>query len=547
MSYLVLARKYRPETFEQVVGQEPIARTLQNALKSDRLAHAYLFTGPRGVGKTSLSRILAKALRCKEGPTPNPCGSCEGCRSVAAGNDLDVLEIDGASNRGIENIRELRENVRYAPASGRYKVYIVDEVHQITHDAFNAFLKTLEEPPSHVVFVFATTEPSKVPETIRSRCQEFEFRRIPDAVISETVRDIAAREGYELEAGMDVEIARRARGGLRDAFSLLDQLAAFGGEKATFEAFRELTGFVAPVRVQELIEVIRQRQGAQALAWIDQALAHGASTGDLLDQVLDYLRALMHRKVESKLPPALPGVDEEVLRDQIESLDASLILGWMQVLVESRRRLRDLDDERLILEMAVLEMTRVSELPSLADALRSLGKAPAQQAPAQAQAPAQPPRKARESGGPVSQPTKPASTRPTSTRSARPAPEGKETRASRGPTGEPSEVFERLMTRLKTEAPSLVPWFSRVEPVTLVGVELTVRAPAGTSLAPPDDRAQSVLRRVTRKLFGKELAVRLQEPPTSTRDEVKEIGEDRRREQLEQIRDAFGGETVEGE
>ncbi len=365
MGYLVLARKYRPDTFERVVGQEAVARTLQNALRTGRLAHAYLFTGARGVGKTSLARILSKALQCAEGPTPTPCGTCDRCVAVAQGSDLDVVEIDGASNRGIENIRDLRESVRYAPTQGRYKVYIVDEVHQITHDAFNAFLKTLEEPPAHVVFVFATTEPSKVPETIRSRCQEFEFRRIPEADIARHVRELCASESLDLEEGMDKEIARRARGGLRDALSLLDQLAAYGAGKVTFEAFRELTGFLAPTRLAEFVDRLVNQQTDAALDWISEALDHGASGGDLIDQLLDYLRSLLHRRAGSQHAPALPGVSDAQAKTQAESLDEGHLLGLMQVLVEARRLLRDLDDPRLVLEMVTLEMARMAELPQL--------------------------------------------------------------------------------------------------------------------------------------------------------------------------------------
>ncbi|MBL8841545.1 MAG: DNA polymerase III subunit gamma/tau [Planctomycetes bacterium] len=376
MSYLVLARKYRPETFAKVVGQEPIARTLQNALKTGRLAHAYLFTGPRGVGKTSMARILAKALLCESGPTPEPCLTCARCKGVAAGHELDVLEIDGASNRGIENIRDLRESVRYAATGGKYKVYIVDEVHQITQDAFNAFLKTLEEPPPNVIFVFATTEPRKVPETIRSRCQEFEFRRIPDAAIAGHVRDVCAGENFTLASGLDAAIARRARGGLRDALSLLDQLAAFGAGTIGHEAFQELTGYLAPERVRELFDALVERDAARAFAWLDDALRHGTAGADLLDQWLEHLRALLHARVGSTRPPELAGIAPGSLEAQAQSFDETQLLGAMQVVIEARRTLREIEDERLVLEMALVELARIRELEELRDAIARGGAGP---------------------------------------------------------------------------------------------------------------------------------------------------------------------------
>src|ERR1043166_7114344 len=226
MSYLVIARKWRPQTFADIAGQEPITRTLQNAIRANRIAHAFLFTGVRGVGKTTAARILAKALNCEKGPTPNPCNQCGNCEEITSGSSLDVLEIDGASNRGIDEIRQIIENVRYQPAKCRLKVYIIDEVHQVTKDAFNALLKTLEEPPPSVKFILATTEPHRLPETILSRCQRFDFRRISLREIVERLSDIANREGLKITNGALVLLAREADGSMRDAQSLLEQVLA---------------------------------------------------------------------------------------------------------------------------------------------------------------------------------------------------------------------------------------------------------------------------------------------------------------------------------
>src|SRR3954451_9877182 len=228
--YTVIARRYRPQTFDELVGQEHVARALQQAISSGRVGHAYLFTGARGVGKTSTARILAKALNCVHGPTPTPCDQCEICQSITSGEDVDVLEIDGASNRGIDEVREVRQNVQYRPSRSRYKIYIIDEVHMLTPQAFNALLKTLEEPPPHVKFIFAATEVNKIPVTILSRCQRFDFAGIGTPRIVERLRQVVAAEGAEADDEALELVARRAGGSMRDAQSLLDQLLAFGGE-----------------------------------------------------------------------------------------------------------------------------------------------------------------------------------------------------------------------------------------------------------------------------------------------------------------------------
>src|SRR6059036_815501 len=226
MSYEVFARKYRPQTFDDLVGQAHVSRTLKNAVAQNRLAHAYLFVGPRGIGKTSTARILAKSLNCLKGPTVTPCGQCDNCREIAGGNSLDVIEIDGASNNSVEDVRQLRENVRYAPAKGRYKIYLIDEVHMLSSAAFNALLKTLEEPPEHVKFIFATTEPQKVLPTILSRCQRFDLRRVEAKTLTQHFAAIAAKEGVAIEPTAAALVARAADGSVRDGLSLLDQAIA---------------------------------------------------------------------------------------------------------------------------------------------------------------------------------------------------------------------------------------------------------------------------------------------------------------------------------
>ena len=242
MAYQVLARKWRPQTFEEVMGQEPITRTLQNALTAGRVAHAFLFSGPRGVGKTSVARILAKALNCEAGPTPHPDNTCQLCQEITNGSSLDVLEIDGASNRGIDEVRDLREKIKYLPTQGKYKVYIIDEVHMLTKEAFNALLKTLEEPPAHAVFILATTEPHKVPVTILSRCQRYDFRRIPTGVIQAHLAKLAEQEGWHIDPEGLALVARAAEGGLRDAQGFLDQVVTFGGDGVSVPEIARILG-----------------------------------------------------------------------------------------------------------------------------------------------------------------------------------------------------------------------------------------------------------------------------------------------------------------
>ncbi|HTK73616.1 MAG TPA: DNA polymerase III subunit gamma/tau, partial [Gemmataceae bacterium] len=291
--YTVVARRYRPQQFADLVGQEPVAQALENALKSGRIAHAYLFTGTRGVGKTTTARILAKALNCVNGPTPTPCDKCESCVAIAAGQDVDVLEIDGASNRGIDNIRELRQNVQFRPSRSRYKIYIIDEVHQITRDAFNALLKTLEEPPPHVKFVFATTDVQKVPITILSRCQRFDFTGISSPQIIERLKDVVQAEGVKADDDALELLARRAGGSMRDAQSLLDQLLAFGGDRLTIEKVHRLLGTADEDQVAALAAAVLSKDAPLALKLLSEGVDRGLQIGELLDQLIDYWRDLM--------------------------------------------------------------------------------------------------------------------------------------------------------------------------------------------------------------------------------------------------------------
>src|SRR6516225_678345 len=329
MSYEVFARKYRPQTFDDLVGQAHVSRTLKNAVTQNRLAHAYLFVGPRGIGKTSTARILAKSLDCINGPTITPCGKCDNCREIAAGNSLDVIEIDGASNRGIDDVRELRDNVRYAPAKGRYKIYIIDEVHMLTKEAFNALLKTLEEPPPHVKFIFATTEPDKVLATILSRCQRFDLHRIPANLIAQHLQFIAKKEKIMLQPAAAHAIARGAEGGLRDAESMLDQLVAFCGEKISESDVLNVFGFTSEQTVSDLTGRILRGETPEAIDLLHEQSEAGKDMMRLMADLIAHLRDLLvfkakpdalHADVDPEVQKSLAAHAERISTDRLLEL-----------------------------------------------------------------------------------------------------------------------------------------------------------------------------------------------------------------------------------
>lgn len=355
MSYRVFARKYRPQTFDEVVGQEHITRTLQNAISAGRVAQAYLFVGPRGIGKTSTARILAKALNCVNGPTATPCGVCDACKEIAEGRSLDVLEIDGASNNGVENIRELRENAAYAPARGPFKVYLIDEVHMLSAGAFNALLKTLEEPPEHVKFIFATTEAQKVPATITSRCQRFDLRRIPTESISSHLQDIARKEEITMETAAADAIARAAEGGLRDAESMLDQAVAFCGQNISATDVMTVFGFTPREVIHSLLENVLSRDASAALA----VIAGQAEAGRDLSRLLADLISLIRDELVAGVTGASSARREKLL----------LLLD---LFAETEVRMRWATDKKLQFDVATIKAVHILDQASLDDVLTTL-------------------------------------------------------------------------------------------------------------------------------------------------------------------------------
>lgn len=356
MSYQVFARKYRPQTFDDLVGQNHVSQTLRNAVAQNRLAHAYLFVGPRGVGKTSTARILAKALNCVNGPTVTPCGVCDNCKEITGGNSLDVIEIDGASNNSVEDVRELRDNVRYAPAKGRYKIYLIDEVHMLSSAAFNALLKTLEEPPAHVKFIFATTEPQKVLPTILSRCQRFDLHRIPANLIAQHLQFIAGKEKITLEPAAAHSIARGAEGGLRDAESMLDQLVAFCGEKISESDVLNVFGFTSEQTVIDLTGRILGGETSAALDLLYQQSESGKDMMRLMSDLIVYLRDLLVFKAK---PDALKeDVDLDVqkaLAAHAELIATDRLLELIDQFAAAEGRMKWAPNKKLHFEVALIK------------------------------------------------------------------------------------------------------------------------------------------------------------------------------------------------
>jgi DNA polymerase III subunit gamma/tau len=374
MSYQVIARKWRPQTFAEIVGQQHVTRTLQNAIHGGRVAHAYIFSGARGVGKTTTARILAKALNCVQGPTATPCNECDSCREIAMGSSLDVLEIDAASNRGIDQVRELRDMVQYAPVGGRYKVIILDEAHMLTDEASNALLKTLEEPPEKVVFVMATTQPEDLVDTIRSRSQHFHFRALSFAEIVQALQGIASKESLTIEPGAIAVMARTADGSLRDALSLIEQARAYCGATITETQIRELLGIVPAEVLDELVAAIESRSTERGLALVHRLLAEGQNLQQFCREAVSHFRNVLVARVcgaDSDLIAAPAEERSRLARAAAEFTEEDLT-RFFQILLLIEDDLRRKPDPRLHLEMGVLRLVNAARLAPLEEVLAEL-------------------------------------------------------------------------------------------------------------------------------------------------------------------------------
>jgi DNA polymerase III subunit gamma/tau len=374
MSYQVIARKWRPQTFDELVGQQHVTETLKNAIKNNRVAHAYIFSGARGVGKTTAARILARALNCVKGPTPVPCGECDSCKEIAAGTSLDVIEIDAASNRGIDQIRELREMVRYAPAAARSKVVILDEAHMLTTEASNALLKTLEEPPDRVIFVMATTEPENLVDTIRSRSQHFHFRALTFTEIMGRLKEIAEKEGLEIEAGALAVIARMAEGSLRDALSLLEQARAYCGDRIPDKEVRELLGVVPEDALEELVGAIAEGSADRALGLVHRFQKEGRNLQHFCREAIRHVRNLLIARVcggDSDLIAATPDQRPTLAKAAAQFSEEDLT-RFFQILLQTDDDLRRKPDPRVHLEMGLLRLINAARLAPMEELLAEL-------------------------------------------------------------------------------------------------------------------------------------------------------------------------------
>ena len=360
--YEVSARKRRPQLFENVVAQEHVTSTLQNAIRLGRVAQSYLFSGPRGTGKTTTARLLAMALNCEEGPTAEPCGVCVSCTGIQKATSMDVLEIDGASNRGIDEIRQLREEVGYAASQGKRKIYIIDEVHMLTTEAFNALLKTLEEPPEHVVFVFATTEAHKVPETILSRCQRYNFRRIPAEAIVGELKNAVKEEGATAEETALFLIARKAEGGMRDALSLLDQMLSFADAGITEAAVQDLLGLIPRDMYFELTQAIVDTHGAQALGVVDRLVREGSDLGEFVDGLMAHFRHLLvARAVGELVDENLPEVDRVQFAEVAAQFQEADLVRMLNAVSELEAQIGRVGEPRFWLELTVMKLVQMTK------------------------------------------------------------------------------------------------------------------------------------------------------------------------------------------
>jgi DNA polymerase III subunit gamma/tau len=379
MSYLVFARKWRPQSFDDVVGQEHITRTLVKAIEKNRVAHAYIFTGTRGVGKTTTARILARALNCDKGPTPNPCGECEPCKNIISGSSFDVLEIDGASNNSVDDIREIRENVRYSSMGGKHRIYVIDEVHMLSKSAFNALLKTLEEPPENVIFIFATTEPQKIPATIHSRCQRFDFRRISVEQIAARLEHICSSEKITFDTTALSLVAHKAEGSMRDALSLLDQVYSYSHESINEEAVRTVLGIIGAEMYDAIMKAVAEKNPRPAVAAVEDLLSRGFDLHEFVLGLEDHIRTLIFRRIPGVADNPridLPADATGAFAKRAESFSEETLLRMAELVRKTERDLRFSDFPRFLVELLLLKLVHLDDTVELSALLKTLGDAP---------------------------------------------------------------------------------------------------------------------------------------------------------------------------
>jgi DNA polymerase-3 subunit gamma/tau len=513
MSYQVLARKWRPQVFEDVVGQGHITRTLQNAITSGRLAHAFLFSGPRGVGKTTTARILAKALNCEQGPTPTPCGTCDSCLETAAGTAVDVVEIDGASNRGIEHIRELREAVKYAPVGGKYKVYVIDEVHMLTNEAFNALLKTLEEPPPHVIFIFATTEPQKIPATIHSRCQRYGFKRIALKEIIDRLRTIATAEHIAITDSGLAMIARAAEGSMRDSQSLLDQAVSYSGPEIKDADLQATLGSVAQTALLQFAAGLLAKDAAGLLRQIDTLMEQGQDMRQFLAGVVEHLRNLLVVKVATDPVQIieLSAADVEAIKQQAAGADAERLLMLFDSLSKTLDDMRWSPHQRFTLEVGLIKACTIAELQPLSEVLGHMKELEA--------------RLARSGFAPSTAGAHRISEQstPYATASKAPAPSSSQPVAAGVGAGEHGDLWEGIIAALKSKKPGLASALGHGRIISLSGSELVIGVAGSSFQVDLVDKRENrmLIEELVTGLVNKKLSVKVQHLGDAPKQEPK--------------------------